>query len=508
MDSLQLQEKPSHPMSSKDPVTMNSDHAEHAEANPKLRQQFSKWSLGSLCLCLMATWEALASVVTTALNAGASYHFWQPSQLRLRLLRLHRFTRQQEACQYHWVALLAPPKLSRWASWFTGWISCGGQIVLTVSAAFSAGLQLQALVTVNNPDTYTPERWQGMLFYWLILAYALVINLWGSRLLAKTNIVAGVIHIAAFVAMMAVLLAMAPKQTAHFVFVETTNSSGWSNDGISWLVGMLSAVYPFLGYDSAVHIAEEMSYPSRDVPIAMVGSVLINGIMGLGFCITLLFSIGNLESILTTPTGFPFIQLLSNVTMSRAGTTILCLAWTSIAIAATSAGITSTSRTAWAFARDNALPFSGYFTHIDEKLKVPKRMIICIIIAQMLLGLLYLGSSTAFTAVLSMAVLGMYASYILPIICMLLYGRKDDSHKPGPFQLGKMGAAINVISIAWLMLIMVFSTFPNFQPVTAENMNYCIVVMGGWLFFGVIYYYIQGRKNYKGPVIEVLEMVI
>ena len=261
-------------------------------------------------------------------------------------------------------------------------------------------------------------------------------------------------------------------------------------------------------YDSATHIAEEMRHPARDVPIAMVGSVVINGVMGLGYCVILLYSIGNLGDLLESPTGFPFIQLLLNVTNSKVGTTLLCLAWTSIAIAANAAGLTSTSRTAWAFARDDAIPYSAYLSHVGSRYAVPTRMIVCISVIQMLLGFLYLGSSTAFNAVLSMAILGMYASYILPIIYMLFYGRKQGMHKPGPFKLGRAGGTtINVIAATWLAFAMVFSMFPSYQPVTPQNMNYSIVVMGGWLLFGGIYFFLFGRKQYSGPAIEVLELL-
>lgn len=150
------------------------------------------------------------------------------------------------------------------ASWFTGWISIGGQIVLTASAAFSAGLQFQGLITLNHPDSYVPARWQGMLFYWLVLLYSAALNIWGSKILPHTNlasgkslatqlmtsselIILGILHIAGFVAIMGVLGVMAPKHDAHFVFVQVTNTSGWQNGGVSWLVGLLSAVYPFLG---------------------------------------------------------------------------------------------------------------------------------------------------------------------------------------------------------------------------------------------------------------------
>lgn len=74
----------------------------------------------------------------------------------------------------------------------TGWISVGGQVVLTSSAAFAAGLQLQALITLNN-DSYTAARWQGMLFYWAILVYAMAINIWGAKLLPTANLLSGMI---------------------------------------------------------------------------------------------------------------------------------------------------------------------------------------------------------------------------------------------------------------------------------------------------------------------------
>jgi hypothetical protein len=58
---------------------------------------------------------------------------------------------------------------------------------------------------------------------------------------------AGIIHITGFVAIVIVLGVMSPKNSASFVFTEVTSYSGWENEGVSWLVGLLSAVYPFLG---------------------------------------------------------------------------------------------------------------------------------------------------------------------------------------------------------------------------------------------------------------------
>ncbi|TGO35062.1 hypothetical protein BHYA_0172g00250 [Botrytis hyacinthi] len=480
----------------------------------ELRKDFSVWSLGSLCLCLMATWEALSSVVAAALaNGGAPCLFYNYCISLIGSLAISSSLAEIASIwptaggQYHFVAALAPKSQMKIASWFTGWISIGGQIVLTASAAFSAGLQFQGLITLNNPDSYVPTRWQGMLFYWLVLLYSAAVNIWGSKILPHTNLASGILHLAGFVAIMAVLGAMAPKHDADFVFTEVTNTSGWESDGVSWLVGLLSAVYPFLGYDAACHLAEEMPRPARDVPIAMVGSVAVNGILGLGYCIMLLYSLGDLNELLASPTGFPFMQLYQNVMNNTAGATIMVLVVCFIAVAANAAGCTSTSRTYWAFARDSATPYSKYFAHISPTTQVPVRAIVALTIVEMLLGLIYLGNSTAFNAIVSMSVLGMYASYLVPIIYMIIYGRKKiRKSQYGPFRLGDtLGLIVNVIAVVWLLVAIVFCTFPSVQPVTAQNMNYSVVVMGGWLFFGAIFYFCFGRREYNGPI-GIIEM--
>jgi choline transport protein len=68
--------------------------------------------------------------------------------------------------------------------------------------------------------------------------------------------------------------------------------------------------------------------------------------------------------------------------------------------------------------------------------------------------------------------------------------------------MGKLGMVVNLVAIAWLVIAMIFSTFPSFEPVTPQNMNYAVVVMGGWLTIGTVYFAIWGRKKYIGPVME------
>lgn len=236
----------------------------------------------------------------------------------------------------------------------------------------------------------------------------------------------------------------------------------------------------------------------------MVGSVIANGIMGFAYVIVLLYSASSLESLISTPTGFPFIQIFLDATQSHAAATVMSLMPVLIATAATVAGTASTSRTFWAFARDKATPFHEYFSHVNPKLQVPVRAVTFVLILQVLLGLIYLGNATAFNAILSMAIMGLYVSYFLPIFYMMFFGRRTLKRSDyGPFRLPRaLGTVANVVAMIWMAVVIIFSTFPLTMPVTAQSMNYSSVVMAAWGVFGAVFYYTRGKNAYEVPLTD------
>lgn len=121
----------------------------------------------------------------------------------------------------------------------------------------------------------------------------------------------------------------------------------------------------------------------------------------------------------------------------------------------------------------------------------------------MLLGLINIGSTTAFNAVLSLAVVSLQISYLMPII-LLIWRRisRPNTLTWGPWQLGKSGIVVNVVAIVYLVFTSIFLLFPPYQPITAENMNYAPVVLGGAVIFGCVYWPLRARKRYFGPLIE------
>ena len=68
----------------------------------------------------------------------------------------------------------------------------------------------------------------------------------------------------------------------------------------------------------------------------------------------------------------------------------------------------------------------------------------------------------------------------------------------GPWHIpGSWGIANNAFACTYLTVIVFFSFWPTERPVTAENMNYAVVIVS------LVYYLVWAKRVYTGPVIEV-----
>lgn len=55
----------------------------------------------------------------------------------------------------------------------------------------------------------------------------------------------------------------------------------------------------------------------------MILSVILNGTLGFGMLIATLFCLGDINSVVHTPTGYPFMQIFYNATNSTGGATAM-----------------------------------------------------------------------------------------------------------------------------------------------------------------------------------------
>lgn len=91
------------------------------------------------------------------------------------------------------------------------------------------------------------------------------------------------------------------------------------------------------------------------MPYCMLGSLAINGIMGFAFLLALLFCMGDLETTLNSPTGFPVIEIFRSITSSRAASAAMTTFLILTAWLATIALLASAGRMVWSLARDKGM---------------------------------------------------------------------------------------------------------------------------------------------------------
>lgn len=122
-----------------------------------------------------------------------------------------------------------------------------------------------------------------------------------------------------------------------------------------------------------------------------------------------------------------------------------------------------------------------------------------------LLGLINIASTTAFNAILSLATLSLYISYLIPIVIFAVRKIQQQPIRYGPFRLGAFGLYINIFAVVYGVFICIFLPFPPEQPVTKTNMNYSSPVFGFVLLFSLCDWFVRGRKRYIGPIREVAQ---
>jgi len=84
------------------------------------------------------------------------------------------------------------------------------------------------------------------------------------------------------------------------------------------------------------------------------------------FTICLLYTIGDIDRVTSTPTGMPIIEVYYQATKSVAATNIFLVAINLVIFVGFFNIFASASRLTWAFSRDHGLPFSHIFVQVSQ----------------------------------------------------------------------------------------------------------------------------------------------
>ncbi|PWN39307.1 amino acid transporter [Ceraceosorus guamensis] len=477
---------------------------------PEMRRNLSTIAVLGMGASIIAAPFGLTTSASFALvNGGAASYVW--GWIFLSIVSLAIAASLGEICSlyptsggvYVWTAHLAPSKQSAIiASYIVGWLSCIANILLCLSIAFGEAQLIMAAISLFRDQNWTPEAWQTILCFWAVLLVAAAVNAFGvkSKSLEPINVASIWWTAGASLIILVTTLAMSDvKRSASDVFVQWNNTSGWP-DGWSWFVGLLTPAYVLTGYGTISNLCEEVRQPERAVPRAMLGSVVVASLNGLAFILPLTFvfpSPSELEAALEAASGLvPYV--FAQATGTAGGAFGLLFLVLGIGLFASISSFTVAFRCIWAFSRDGGLPGSRWLRRVDPRLIVPLNSLIVSTVIIGLLGLIYLGATSAFNAFTGSCTILLGVSYVVPIAMLL--SRRRAPVRFASWGLGRLGWIANVVALAWVLFSIILFCFPTTASITPASMNYASVVVSFFAAFAAVFYFTIARTRYQGPL--------
>ena len=414
---------------------------------------------------------------------------------------------------YWWAAKMGGPR----SGFYTGWLNLIGLLAVTASVAYGCATFLDLTISTFSQswaEGYSLGR--VYLIFVALLAVAAILNIYSGHLMAVLNNISVWWHVAG-AAIVILILAVVPDQhqSLSFVFTERLNNSGYDDAKYWFLVlplGFLLTQYTITGFDASAHLSEETAAASQGAAKGIWRSIAYSAIGGWIILLSFLFAVQD-------PAGVTAGGGDVNVIFSQA----LPQGWHGTVLLISAAGqffctvacLTSASRMAFAFSRDGAIPGSKLWSKVSSS-KVPANAVVLVAVVGALITLPALkgvgGIPVAFYAVTSVAVIGLYLSFAIPI---WLRWRMGDDFEPGSWTLGRKYRWMNLVAVIEIGVISIYfimpftpGAIPWHEDFAWQNVNYAPVLTIGTLILLTIWWYASARKWFTGPKHTIDEAVI
>ncbi|EMC99728.1 hypothetical protein BAUCODRAFT_30112 [Baudoinia panamericana UAMH 10762] len=403
---------------------------------------------------------------------------------------------------YHWSSVTAG-KYGKVVSFYAGWWNFLAWIFGTSSTSLFAAETIIALYSTYHPE-YALQRWHIFICYVVVTWINLSIVLFGQRFLARTVTAMGVL-LMLLCLITTLVLAIMPSQTGQgyasnsFVWTDFQNLTGWSSNGFVFLMGILNGAYAIGTPDGVCHLCEEIPNPRRNIPYGILAQMTIGAISTFVFYIAALYAVTDLNAVFeSTIVGLPLAAMFQQAMGTSGGTFGLLFLFLLDQFVNLLGAYITAGRMLWTLARDDATPFSPWLRQVSPQWRNPfHAQLVCGVLVT-IVGAIYVGNATAFTAFVGSFAIFTCASYCAAILPHILSGRKN--LRPGPFWMpDSIAYPVSGTACAYIIVFSVIYMFPYVNPVDAETMNYAVAMTGGCTILLTLWYLYKRTRGYEGP---------
>ncbi|NUR08954.1 MAG: amino acid permease [Nocardioidaceae bacterium] len=424
---------------------------------------------------------------------------------------------------YWWASKLGGPR----AGFFTGWLNLIGLVAVTAGVSYGCATFIDLTISTFSTgyaDSYSLTR--VFVTFLIVLALASVLNIFSGHLMAIMNNGSVWWHVVGASAIVLILIFVPDQhQSFSYVFTERFNNSGFSDGSTStfafWFAivpfGFLLTQYTITGFDACAHLSEETSSASMAAAKGIWRSIFYSVLGGYILLLAVVFAIpdnaqGQPDNAGVGAGGVAYI--FTQAMGTNWGALVLFISASAQFFCATSC-MTSASRMTFAFSRDGAVPGSKRWSALTAS-RVPANavMLVGVVAAIVTLPALIevnIGTDAkplivpvAFYAVTSIAVIGLYLAFAIPIWLRWKHG---DRFELGAWNNGSKYKWMNLIAVAEILVVSIYLMMP-FVPGAVpfsddfewKFVNYAPIVTLGALVLLAIWWSTSAKHWFKGPI--------
>lgn len=371
---------------------------------------------------------------------------------------------------YQWASRLANPKIG----WMFGWVAvCNAAIS---APAIDNALATQCLMPLFN---MAPNETTARVITIALLLIQAVIVIMSTRIVGWMNSLAVGVELM-IVVVLGIALVVAVVVTGHASTGNLVSQGIAAGSPNYWALGggmmgaLIMGLSTLIGFDAAANMAEEAKNPVRDVPRAIVGSVVTAAVLGMLLVVALTVSIRDMHAASTSNSAVAEIMNQQfGAGLERPFLLVIAIAFFGAAVV-TMAG---TSRMIFAMARDDRFPGHRVLKRVNPRTSTP----IPATLLQLALGIgliMAIRGGAMLQLILAGAIL-VTIPYGMTVVLYLVVRNKLERTE-GAFSLGRFEVPVAVAALVWLVAAAFVSIMsaPTIVP---------ILIVVGMLLVGGVY---------------------
>lgn len=347
-------------------------------------------------------------------------------------------------------------------AWILSWIYLACVIVAIATTAMFGSSFVANLFTGTRESTgvaVTPGL--SAIIAGAMLLIALLLNMTGTKTLSR---IAGAGLAAELIGVIAVglYLLIFDRHNDFSVFFDTMGTALEGNYFSAFVGASLVGIFMVYGFEACGEVAEEVPNPGRQIPRAMILTVVVGCSSALLSFAGYVLAAPNLIDIVNGKVADPIPAIL-NDSIGFIGTKVfLVIALTSF-LACVMGQQASSSRLIYSFARDKMFPGSHIFAKLSKKGHVPVWALVGVnTLSALLLLFVYLVPDSLYRVAGGQMLAG-YVAFQMVVVAALRARMKG--WKPaGAFSLGRWGWIVNLGALAYGIFACVVLSLPSSNP--------------------------------------------